>query len=125
MIRRPPRSTLFPYTTLFRSRRHRRTVHEKYRPGLLVGGPAGAAILELLAPQEELDVVAAGALDRPVLGAADLGERSGFRASIVRTNRQPRARRRSRGEEGAARASGVAGRPDTKRGDRRELRVAA
>src|SRR6201994_3370635 len=25
MIRRPPRSTLFPYTTLFRSRGHRRT----------------------------------------------------------------------------------------------------
>src|SRR5436190_12752626 len=25
MIRRPPRSTLFPYTTLFRSRRHRGT----------------------------------------------------------------------------------------------------
>src|SRR2546422_7818004 len=25
MIRRPPRSTLFPYTTLFRSRRMRRT----------------------------------------------------------------------------------------------------
>src|SRR5256885_4222035 len=24
MIRRPPRSTLFPYTTLFRSREHRR-----------------------------------------------------------------------------------------------------
>src|SRR2546423_9593417 len=24
MIRRPPRSTLFPYTTLFRSRRHHR-----------------------------------------------------------------------------------------------------
>src|SRR3712207_8232722 len=24
MIRRPPRSTLFPYTTLFRSRHHRR-----------------------------------------------------------------------------------------------------
>src|SRR5688572_31832014 len=28
MIRRPPRSTLFPYTTLFRSRRESR-----YRPG--------------------------------------------------------------------------------------------
>src|SRR3712207_7352026 len=30
MIRRPPRSTLFPYTTLFRSRRlhHRRRVHD-------------------------------------------------------------------------------------------------
>src|SRR2546429_6403606 len=26
MIRRPPRSTLFPYTTLFRSRRHRALV---------------------------------------------------------------------------------------------------
>src|SRR5258707_8704550 len=25
MIRRPPRSTLFPYTTLFRSSRHRQT----------------------------------------------------------------------------------------------------
>src|SRR2546422_3715451 len=27
MIRRPPRSTLFPYTTLFRSRRGLRNVH--------------------------------------------------------------------------------------------------
>src|SRR5690348_4253 len=27
MIRRPPRSTLFPYTTLFRSRRARRSGH--------------------------------------------------------------------------------------------------
>src|SRR3712207_8273429 len=27
MIRRPPRSTLFPYTTLFRSQRHHRDVH--------------------------------------------------------------------------------------------------
>src|SRR5689334_24798688 len=27
MIRRPPRSTLFPYTTLFRSKRGRRAMH--------------------------------------------------------------------------------------------------
>src|SRR2546430_7034745 len=27
MIRRPPRSTLFPYTTLFRSRKQRHTAH--------------------------------------------------------------------------------------------------
>src|SRR2546427_2981764 len=27
MIRRPPRSTLFPYTTLFRSPRHQRRLH--------------------------------------------------------------------------------------------------
>src|SRR3712207_9453662 len=31
MIRRPPRSTLFPYTTLFRSIRSRRT-HKAYGP---------------------------------------------------------------------------------------------
>src|SRR5258706_10030761 len=35
MIRRPPRSTLFPYTTLFRSRHLRRT-HRRRRP--LAGG---------------------------------------------------------------------------------------
>src|SRR3712207_5397789 len=30
MIRRPPRSTLFPYTTLFRSKHHRGTTMEHY-----------------------------------------------------------------------------------------------
>src|SRR3712207_4089173 len=30
MIRRPPRSTLFPYTTLFRSKHHRGTTMERY-----------------------------------------------------------------------------------------------
>src|SRR5687767_15491859 len=35
MIRRPPRSTLFPYTTLFRSR-------GEARPGALRGGAAAA-----------------------------------------------------------------------------------
>src|SRR5436853_3942578 len=36
MIRRPPRSTLFPYTTLFRSRRSRREIRASRRlpPGL-------------------------------------------------------------------------------------------
>src|SRR2546430_11077634 len=37
MIRRPPRSTLFPYTTLFRSGRHAgapfRTANRTYDPG--------------------------------------------------------------------------------------------
>src|SRR5688572_31884179 len=32
MIRRPPRSTLFPYTTLFRSRRDRRPAHARLPP---------------------------------------------------------------------------------------------
>src|SRR2546430_10074489 len=31
MIRRPPRSTLFPYTTLFRSADARRALRESYR----------------------------------------------------------------------------------------------
>src|SRR6202789_4603632 len=35
MIRRPPRSTLFPYTTLFRSRR----LPGRGRPGRQPGGP--------------------------------------------------------------------------------------
>src|SRR5258708_26413008 len=36
MIRRPPRSTLFPYTTLFRSRNH-----PSYLPGDPPGHPPG------------------------------------------------------------------------------------
>src|SRR2546427_7591017 len=39
MIRRPPRSTLFPYTTLFRSRAHAR--HPEARRGL--GDPVAVA----------------------------------------------------------------------------------
>src|SRR5256886_15039336 len=38
MIRRPPRSTLFPYTTLFRSRR-------RGLPGRLVAGRAHACVV--------------------------------------------------------------------------------
>src|SRR2546430_8087013 len=37
MIRRPPRSTLFPYTTLFRSGRERH-VHGPCRPPVVLGG---------------------------------------------------------------------------------------
>src|SRR3712207_6895909 len=40
MIRRPPRSTLFPYTTLFRSRSRPRSSHP---PGPDRGSRAGAA----------------------------------------------------------------------------------
>src|SRR3712207_7036575 len=44
MIRRPPRSTLFPYTTLFRSREGRRTsrqLNEPERGGPGQGGSGG------------------------------------------------------------------------------------
>src|SRR2546430_15566812 len=51
MIRRPPRSTLFPYTTLFRSRLHlelRRLaacayVRQHFEQGVTAGQPAAAA----------------------------------------------------------------------------------
>src|SRR5689334_23868370 len=36
MIRRPPRSTLFPYTTLFRSRRLPREGHARRQRGVLL-----------------------------------------------------------------------------------------
>src|SRR3712207_6887987 len=40
MIRRPPRSTLFPYTTLFRSAvLGRQRAEPREQPGLQVGGP--------------------------------------------------------------------------------------
>src|SRR2546430_5803687 len=44
MIRRPPRSTLFPYTTLFRSRRLRHRPHGE-RPVLRGGLTRGIALL--------------------------------------------------------------------------------
>src|SRR2546426_3862421 len=55
MIRRPPRSTLFPYTTLFRSlhRRHvhlqpppLRTRHAPVPPGIVQLWPAGLGVLD-------------------------------------------------------------------------------
>src|SRR3712207_8011614 len=53
MIRRPPRSTLFPYTTLFRSGpRH-------HRHGFMMGGPGGVeAVAKALGMQTD-DVIAA------------------------------------------------------------------
>src|SRR2546425_9433250 len=47
MIRRPPRSTLFPYTTLFRSRRvglHRAEQHGRGARAEPSGGAAQAAV---------------------------------------------------------------------------------
>src|SRR6266496_4495442 len=42
MIRRPPRSTLFPYTTLFRSQLNAQFLvdHEDEFPGLVIRGPS-------------------------------------------------------------------------------------
>src|SRR2546428_4801952 len=45
MIRRPPRSTLFPYTTLFRSCRRRRVGEgDRHGAATVVGGGGGAGV---------------------------------------------------------------------------------
>src|SRR3712207_7490509 len=45
MIRRPPRSTLFPYTTLFRSQRALAEAEERFRTAFEEGA-AGMAIVD-------------------------------------------------------------------------------
>src|SRR2546422_1796116 len=44
MIRRPPRSTLFPYTTLFRSRRRRERDHASVTPRTAGAYPRDARV---------------------------------------------------------------------------------
>src|SRR2546430_7581580 len=57
MIRRPPRSTLFPYTTLFRSHRadHQLSLCDRGRHGLREGprvaDAGGAAVAHQMEPQ--------------------------------------------------------------------------
>src|SRR5260370_27936631 len=54
MIRRPPRSTLFPYTTLFRSRHHRRTHRPPSARAIpLPSMPASAQAVDVLAQRSE------------------------------------------------------------------------
>src|SRR3712207_6963198 len=60
MIRRPPRSTLFPYTTLFRSRRRAPAVHHGERsgddaPASAGAGGAGRARLQRGGAEQERD----------------------------------------------------------------------
>src|SRR2546426_7838806 len=55
MIRRPPRSTLFPYTTLFRSRhvRDRHVPRGRWRPEFLYGMQGHLELLEAEPRSEE------------------------------------------------------------------------
>src|SRR2546426_3527896 len=70
MIRRPPRSTLFPYTTLFRSHRHevavllerRRGLHADALRGAVGGAQLGMLGLELLQLAEQAVVLGVGHL---------------------------------------------------------------
>src|SRR5690242_21078101 len=49
MIRRPPRSTLFPYTTLFRSKLHQ-TKDDSTGKGFVKGGMIGILFAALFGP---------------------------------------------------------------------------
>src|SRR3712207_7096607 len=60
MIRRPPRSTLFPYTTLFRSRQHLTGVDVEGDHGRLVQHDAAAAGVHERVRRAEVD----GEVDR-------------------------------------------------------------
>src|SRR3989441_12302137 len=66
MIRRPPRSTLFPYTTLFRSVGLWSVRHSD--PGMY--RDADGDMLALLAPQLALMLAIEGSV-QPVVGASD------------------------------------------------------
>src|SRR2546422_5222311 len=66
MIRRPPRSTLFPYTTLFRSMSARRVARSVAGPG--ASGTPGAGVAGAAAP----DGVGAGC----GAGTLELAQRS-------------------------------------------------
>src|ERR1039457_5146345 len=98
MIRRPPRSTLFPYTTLFRSETG------GFRGGLVLGerGRGGSRRI----PPEAFRTRAAGALEGQgrghggevqAIGAADGVQRSGQRGAVLAQG----AARGGSGESGA------------------------
>src|SRR3712207_9072827 len=74
MIRRPPRSTLFPYTTLFRSARVDLVdllLHEVLEPDLLPVGDRGRLGLDRAQLAEQLLVVPLGAGLRELPDALD------------------------------------------------------
>src|SRR5256885_1209063 len=66
MIRRPPRSTLFPYTTLFRSMSDRAPPPERGRTAVLVEIGAGEGVRRVAFEVEDADdVVREAALPVP------------------------------------------------------------
>src|SRR3712207_9377859 len=69
MIRRPPRSTLFPYTTLFRSEGGRMAAHSD--DDLSIESRIGLPVAAAVEPMS--DCLAAGGRDRA--GPAQLGKR--------------------------------------------------
>src|SRR4051794_41977804 len=77
MTRRPPRSTLFPYTTLFRSREQRRVAHRAAQRGAAARGAGAADPGELLHGAVEAKLAAGdpalAAIERATLQRAPVG----------------------------------------------------
>src|SRR2546427_4231089 len=99
MIRRPPRSTLFPYTTLFRSDRHLRAFDETTGRELWSAGlPAGAQALPVtyLAGGRQYVVVAAGGTTGCTRRWAITWWRSPCRAPVHPCPTRPTLRSRAR-----------------------------
>src|SRR2546425_8574678 len=78
MIRRPPRSTLFPYTTLFRSQRvtPARLVVERVEEQSLDGHAVGSLPGDLLLARQAI------VARHPVEGVRDAGGRRAVRADL-------------------------------------------
>src|SRR2546426_117189 len=88
MIRRPPRSTLFPYTTLFRSLAVGRAVRRPVVTGLVGEGVAGGLAAVVAVAEGAVGVEGHAAVGR----AADLLRRDGV-ALGVRVVREHAGRR--------------------------------
>src|SRR2546422_9673247 len=97
MIRRPPRSTLFPYTTLFRSRYEAGIIVQRLRSLELNAEPLGERLVLDVDVVENLDVVAHEAdgdeQHSVVAGLRQLGHHGSGIGS------EPRLRRGTRSEE--------------------------
>src|SRR3712207_7659496 len=88
MIRRPPRSTLFPYTTLFRSQVlvdfGATGVDALTMTGHKVGGPMGAGVLLLRREAECTPLLHGGGQERDVRsGTLDVAAIAGLAAATV------------------------------------------
>src|SRR3712207_8771904 len=82
MIRRPPRSTLFPYTTLFRSEGRGHGAEQQHRRGAQGGGQVGHAGVAAHDPLGRADQAAE--VEQPAL--AGVGDRKSTRLNSSHAN---------------------------------------